>query len=66
MVRLALHLRSDTEFLNEAGVLEGHKLIEPIIFGYPAKGEHKGLLRSSDVIFIMDELRGKTKNDFSC
>lgn len=38
-IGLVLGLGEDVEFLKEAGVPEGHKLIAPFIFGYPAKGE---------------------------
>lgn len=40
-IGLVLGLGEDEEFLKDAGVPEGHKLIAPIIFGYPAKGERK-------------------------
>jgi nitroreductase len=49
-IGLALHLGWDAEFLKEAGVPEGHKLVAPIIFGYPAKGERKAPARNADVI----------------
>jgi len=39
-----------SEFLKEAGVPEGHKLIAPLIFGYPAKGKRKAPARNADVI----------------
>lgn len=40
-IGLALHLGDDKEFMKEAGVPEGHKLIAPLIFGYPANGKRK-------------------------
>jgi nitroreductase len=49
-IGLALHLGWDTEFLKEAGVPEGHKLVAPLIFGYPEKGELKAPPRKTDVI----------------
>ncbi len=49
-IGLALHLGRDEEFLKEAGVPEGHKLVAPLIFGYPAKGERKAPARNEDVI----------------
>ena len=48
--RAALRLGEYKEFLNGAGVSEGHKLVAPIIFGYPAKGERKAPDHNSDVI----------------
>jgi nitroreductase len=49
-IGLALHLGWDAEFLKELGVPEGHKLVAPIIFGYPAKGDLKAPARNPDVI----------------
>jgi nitroreductase len=49
-VGLAKHLGEDVEFLREVGVPEGHKLIAPIIFGYPAKSRIKVPARNADVI----------------
>jgi nitroreductase len=49
-IGLAGGLGYDTEFLKEVGVPEGHKLIAPLIFGYPAKEKLKAPARNSDVI----------------
>jgi len=49
-IGLSLGLGVDKEFLKEVGVPEGHKLVAPLIFGYPAKGELKAPARNSDVI----------------
>jgi len=49
-IGLASGLGYDTEFLKEAGVPDGHKLIAPLIFGYPAKEKLKAPARNSDVI----------------
>jgi nitroreductase len=49
-IGLALHLGWDAEFLKEVGVPEGYKLIAPLIFGYPAKGELKAPPRNAEVI----------------
>ena len=49
-IGLALGLGNDSEFLKEAGVPDGHKLIAPLIFGYPAKEKLKAPARNSDVI----------------
>lgn len=49
-IGLAKHLGSDREFLKEAGIPEGHKLIAPLIFGYPTKGDFKAPPRNADVI----------------
>jgi len=49
-IGLALGLGYDAEFLQEVGVPEGHKLIAPLIFGYPAKHNLKAPARNSDVI----------------
>lgn len=49
-IGLAAGLGYDIEFLKEVGVPEGHKLIAPLIFGYPAKEELKAPARNPDVI----------------
>lgn len=49
-IGLAGGLGYDTEFLKEVGVPEGHKLIAPLIFGYPVKESLKAPVRNSDVI----------------
>ena len=49
-IGLASGLGYDKEFLKEAGVPEGHTLIAPLIFGYPAKDKLKAPARNSDVI----------------
>ncbi len=49
-IGLAKHLEEDEEFLKEAGVPEGYRLVAPLIFGYPADGEHKAPSRNADVI----------------
>lgn len=49
-IGLAAGLGNDKEFLKEVGVSEGHKLIAPLIFGYPAKENRKAPARNVDVI----------------
>lgn len=49
-IGLAGGLGYDMEFLKEVGVPEGHKLIAPLIFGYPAKQNLKAPARNADVI----------------
>jgi nitroreductase len=49
-IGLAAGLGYDVEFLKEVGVPEGHKLIAPLIFGYPTKDNLKAPVRNSDVI----------------
>ncbi len=49
-IGLAEGLGYDMEFLKEVGVPEGHKLIAPLIFGYPAKQNFKAPARNADVI----------------
>ncbi|MDQ1253152.1 MAG: hypothetical protein QG646_2300 [Euryarchaeota archaeon] len=49
-IGLAGGLGYDMEFLKEVGVPEGHKLIAPLIFGYPVKEKLKAPARNSDVI----------------
>ncbi|WP_410507031.1 nitroreductase [Methanosarcina hadiensis] len=49
-IGLAAGLDNDKEFLKEVGVPEGHKLIAPLIFGYPAKESRKAPARNEDVI----------------
>ncbi len=49
-IGLAKHLGEDVEFLREVGIPEGYRLVAPLIFGYPAKGEPKAPARNADVI----------------
>lgn len=49
-IGLASGLGNDMEFLKEAGVPEGHKLIAPLIFGYPEKENQRAPARNADVI----------------
>lgn len=49
-IGLAMGLGNDAEFLQEIGVPEGHKLIAPLIFGYPAKEGLRAPARNADVI----------------
>jgi len=49
-IGLARALGSDREFLKEAGVPDDHKLIAPLIFGYPSKPNPKAPTRNSNVI----------------
>lgn len=49
-IGLAEGLGYDIEFLKEVGVAEGHKLIAPLIFGYPTKQNLKAPARNADVI----------------
>ncbi|WP_440948844.1 nitroreductase family protein [Methanosarcina sp. T3] len=49
-IGLAAGLGNDTEFLKEVGVPGGHKLIAPLIFGYPAKENQKAPARNTDVV----------------
>jgi nitroreductase len=49
-IGLAAGLGYDVEFLKEVGVPEGHKLIAPLIFGYPSKDNLKAPARNADVI----------------
>jgi len=49
-IGLAAGLGNDMEFLKEVEVPEGHKLIAPLIFGYPAKDNLKAPARNADVI----------------
>jgi nitroreductase len=49
-IGLAEGLGYDIEFLKEVGVPEGHKLIAPLIFGYPTKQNLKAPARNADVI----------------
>jgi len=49
-IGLAEGLGYDMEFLKEVEVPEGHKLIAPLIFGYPAKQNLKAPARNADVI----------------
>lgn len=48
------------EFLKGTGVPEGHKLVAPHIFGYPAKGERKAPARNANVILKWVEQRRMT------
>lgn len=49
-IGLAAGLGKDMEFLKEVGVPEGHKLIAPLIFGYPAEENRKAPARNATVI----------------
>jgi len=49
-IGLAVGLGYDVEFLKEVGVPEGHKLIAPLIFGYPTKDNLKAPARNVDVV----------------
>jgi nitroreductase len=49
-IGLAAGLGYDAEFLKEVGVSEGHKLIAPLIFGYPTKEKPMAPARNADVI----------------
>lgn len=49
-IGLAGALGVDQEFLKEIGVPEGHKLVAPLIFGYPSKETRRAPARNSDVI----------------
>jgi nitroreductase len=49
-IGLATPLGADGEFLKEIGVPEGHQLVAPLIFGYPAKREARAPPRNNDVI----------------
>lgn len=49
-IGLAAGLGYDVEFLKEVEVPEGHKLIAPLIFGYPTKDNLKAPARSADVV----------------
>jgi len=49
-IGLAGGLGYDMEFLKEVGVPEGHKLIAPLIFGYPTKQNLKAPARNADAI----------------
>ncbi|HII06142.1 MAG TPA: nitroreductase family protein [Methanotrichaceae archaeon] len=49
-IGLAVPLGGDEYFLKEVGVPEGYKLVAPLIFGYPAKADHKPTPRDEDVV----------------
>jgi nitroreductase len=49
-IGLAAGLGSDEAFLKEAGVPGDHKLVAPLIFGYPARGPLPAPARNADVI----------------
>lgn len=49
-IGLAESLGYDTEFLKEIEMPEDHKLIAPLIFGYPTKQNLKAPARNADVI----------------
>ncbi|MGA9622242.1 nitroreductase family protein [Methanoregula sp.] len=49
-IGLAAGLGSDETFLKETGVPKDHKLVAPLIFGYPAKGALPAPKRNPDVI----------------
>jgi nitroreductase len=51
-IGMALGLGEDAEFLKEAGVPEGHKLVAPLIFGYPAKRERKAPAHNIDDVIL--------------
>ena len=49
-IGLSAGLGTDEAFLKEAGVPKDHKLVAPLIFGYPAKGALPAPKRNADVI----------------
>jgi len=49
-IGLAAGLGSDEAFLKENGVPKDHKLVAPLIFGYPAKSALPAPARNADVI----------------
>ncbi len=49
-IGLAMTLGSDTDFTREIGVPEDHKLVAPLIFGYPEKKSGRAPSRKGDVI----------------
>lgn len=49
-IGLAAGLGSDEAFLKEAGVPKDHKLVAPLIFGYPARGPLPAPARNADVV----------------
>jgi len=49
-IGLAAGLGSNEAFLKETSIPKGHKLIAPLIFGYPAKGALPAPARNADVI----------------
>jgi nitroreductase len=49
-IGLAIGLGSDKEFLREIGVPAGHKLVAPLIFGYPARENLRAPARNADVV----------------
>jgi nitroreductase len=49
-IGVAIYLGWNEGFLKDIGVSEGHKLIAPLIFGYPAKGDRKTPPHNTDVI----------------
>lgn len=49
-IGLAEGLGNDMEFLKEVSVPEGHKLVAPLIFGYPANDNQKAPVRNDNVI----------------
>lgn len=49
-IGLASSLGSDPGFLKEIGVPEDHKLIAPLIFGYPEKKSSRAPARKKDVV----------------
>jgi nitroreductase len=49
-IGLAAGLGSDEAFLKDAGVPQDHKLVAPLIFGYPGRGALPAPPRNADVI----------------
>lgn len=49
-IGLAMTLGSDNDFLEEIGVPQDHKLMAPLIFGYPEKKNPRAPARKKDVI----------------
>ena len=49
-IGLAAPLGADGQFLDEIGVSPGHRLIAPLIFGYPARESARAPPRNNDVI----------------
>ena len=49
-IGLAMALGSDPAFLEEIGVPQDHKLIAPLIFGYPEKKSTRAPARKGDVV----------------
>lgn len=49
-IGLARALGEDAGFLEEIGIPDGHKLVAPLIFGYPAKKVHRAPPRKDNLI----------------